>query len=493
MPVNAGHQTKRVGAAKPLDLQLIEHKYDPERDPDVPIYTDVTLPGVTPDLIDERGRRYALITLYNVDSPLSDLPSEEPGVDRGIDFRDPSNLLKSAYSNYVSPVFTDDRERRPVPGHPIGHFFVKVEIPGLPAVLTGMTTIVRADEELVDLTLDRQLGIGGVLLTWQPGRLNSSAEVVEELRLRQRKLVVIDGLNYRREGEGNVGPVISIEDGNVVFVRFRLPVENALDALNVFLEFVDRGVHNRFGSLLSRPNRATGAGCSAFAMMWLKASGIIPVVNDLKIDEHLGANSGGHPPFWANFYRRLEIPWDRIGCDDRVGLAGSPDPAKYTVYDDLFHDLSRERIAAASEGLAAKVREGSGAVAGTLFYYGALTPLRDLVVRAKRNDPRDAGQYEWAARGQGLPIGFWDNGRFSAWVKSFWNSNARGDALAKQGIRRVREGRFLGVEINATDTKRVSSAFFRDADELARRRVSLTRSGVIARTCRNVFLDFALE
>ena len=279
-PIEANGVAVGVSLAKPIDLQLIEHDYDLSRDQDVPVYTDVTLPGTTPELIDQAGRRYALITLYNIDPPLSDLPSAEPGVDRGIDFRDPSNLVKSAYSNYVSPVFTDDRERRPVPGHPIGHFYVKVQITGYPALLTGMTTIARADEELIDLTLGRGLGLGGVLLTRQPGRLNSSAEVVEELRLRQRRLVVVDGLNYRREGGKNVGPVFSIDDGNVVFARFRLPVENAEDAVSVFLEFVARGLHNQFGSLLSRPNRGTGAGCSAFAMMWLKASGVISVIDE---------------------------------------------------------------------------------------------------------------------------------------------------------------------------------------------------------------------
>ena len=79
----------------PIVLSQIRHAHDPAIDPDVPLYTDVTLPGVTPDLRDGEGRRYALITLYNVDPPLEDLPSKEAGVDRGMDYRDPSNIYNT--------------------------------------------------------------------------------------------------------------------------------------------------------------------------------------------------------------------------------------------------------------------------------------------------------------------------------------------------------------------------------------------------------------
>ena len=91
---------------------------------------------------------------------------------------------------------------------------------------------------------------------------------MSELDLRQRELIVIDGVNYRREGGRNVGPVFLIEDGNVTFARFKLPVANAEDALNAFLEFLDRGLHNHFGSLLSRPYRGTGAGCVCRDSVW---------------------------------------------------------------------------------------------------------------------------------------------------------------------------------------------------------------------------------
>jgi hypothetical protein len=77
-------------AADPIDLRAIHYAYAPERDPDVPRFTDVTLQGIVPDLRDAEGRSYALITLYSVEPPLEDLPSREEGVDRGMDLRDPS-------------------------------------------------------------------------------------------------------------------------------------------------------------------------------------------------------------------------------------------------------------------------------------------------------------------------------------------------------------------------------------------------------------------
>jgi len=214
--------------------------------------------------------------------------------------------VKSAYSNYVSPVLTDDAERRPVPSHPIGHFFVKVEIGGYPTLLTGMTTIQRADAEMADVTLGRKLGIGGVLLTPQLGRLNSAEEAVEELQLRQRRLRVIDGLHYRQEGTWNVGPEYIIEDGNVVFARFKLPETNAKNALAAFVEFLWRGQHNIFGSLISRPYKGTGSGCTPFAMMWLKAAGVIPFVIEPETGAPVDDSTFGPldaQNLWQNLYR----------------------------------------------------------------------------------------------------------------------------------------------------------------------------------------------
>jgi hypothetical protein len=51
------------GGAASIDLRQVEHRHDPAENPDVPLYTDVTLPGETPPLRDAQGRDYALITL----------------------------------------------------------------------------------------------------------------------------------------------------------------------------------------------------------------------------------------------------------------------------------------------------------------------------------------------------------------------------------------------------------------------------------------------
>jgi hypothetical protein len=173
-----------------IDLHAISHLHDPAVDTDVPEATNVTLNDTVPPM------DHATITLYQVDPPLTGQPSREAGIDRGTDFRDPADLVQAAYSNYVSPVLTEDPAPIRIASHPIGHFIVKVEIPGYPTVLTGMTTIARADTELVNLTIGRQLGIGGVLLTPEPGRLNTSTEVARELALRQRRLRVVDGLYF---------------------------------------------------------------------------------------------------------------------------------------------------------------------------------------------------------------------------------------------------------------------------------------------------------
>ena len=471
------------GRAGSINLRLVEHRHDPAENPDVPLYTDVTLPGETPPLRDAQGRDYALITLYNVDPPLEDLASGEPGIDRGMDYRDPSNILKGVYSNYVSPVFTNDREQVPVAAHPIGHFYVKVEVPGYPAVLTGMTTIAEADRQLVDLTLKRNLGIGGVLLTRQPGRLYSSGEVLRELSLRQRELLVVDGRNYRTENGVSVGPTYDIEDGNVVFLRVRVPLENGEDAMAVFAEFVARDLQSHFGSLLSRPSRGTGAGCSAFAMTWLMAAGVIPFVDEANLDDAVAASTG-EPPFWVAFHRRLRIPWAHIGCDSRVGLYGEPQQADYTVYDLLFHNLSRDDIVSATQGVADLIRRDYGGVAGTLFQYGALSPVRGLFIGSHRKDSGDDGDYGWAPEGEGLEVGFWDNAGFSDWVKAQWN---RTDL--PHNLRLVREGRFMGVELDAMDTPRQLQPFYTVADRLETERNRRAELGLFPRTCREVF-DF---
>ncbi len=476
--------TPPAGKAMQIDLRRIEHGYDPAVDDDVVAYTDITLNDLVPRLVDDAGRDYALITLYQIDPPLADLPSREPGIDRGIDMRSPADMVKSTYSNYVSPVFTDDAERLPVASHPIGHFLVKVEIGGYPTLITGMTTIRRSDEELVDLTLGRQLGIGGVLLTPQPGRLNPSAEAIGELDLRQRRLRVVDGLYYKREGAKNVGPEYVIEDGNVVFARFRLPPENAKDALGTFIEYLWRDQHRTFGSLINRPYKGSGAGCTPFAMMWLKAAGVIPFIAEPA--GALGAGDQAPGPldrknFWRHLYRLAWIPWAHIGCDQRVG-AGRALAARYTVFDNLFYKEKPLHLMRAIPGLAEKMKEEQGVFASTLFAFGALTPLRDLVIASKRKDPMNLGTYDWAQPGQGLAAYFWDNGRFSDWIKILWR---RGEVPG--GITLVKEGRFLGIEVDAMDTPRQQEGFFATADRIAARRQQESGHGLAGGSCRELF------
>lgn len=467
-----------------VDLKRVSHHYDPNVDPDVHFYTDITLNDRVPALSDERGREYAMITLYHIDPPLDDLPSREAGIDRGTDFRNPAMLVKAAYSNYVSPVVTNDTQRIPVPGHPIGHFYVKVEIPGYPTILTGSTTVKRADVELTDLTIGRELGIGGVLLTPQPGRLNPAVEVLEELSLRQRQLRVLDGLFYHEQAGRNVGPEYIIDDGNVSFARFRLPMANAKDALAMFIEYIHRGGHRMFGSLVNRPHRGTGAGCTPFAMSWLKASGILPFVTEPKTPTKPAQEPSPRIGWRASLIglqRTLRIPWSHVGCDQRMGLGGI-DAADYTIYDLLFHGETSEFIAKASEGLAHKVRESQGAVVGTLFRFGALSPFRDVFISAKRNDPSDKGLYDWAPPGKGWLARFWDNDRFSNWIKVLWKKRS-----APLGARLVREGRFRGIEIDAMDIPRQKERFFADADRLAEKLKRLKARGIRPSTCQRLY------
>jgi hypothetical protein len=459
---------------KTVDLHRISYAHDPAIDPDVPAATDVTL--AAPADTDGAEHSYAMVTLYQVDPPLTGLPSRESGIDRGTDFRDPANLVKAAYTNYVSPVLTDDPVPVRVATQPIGHFFVKVEVPGYPTLLTGMTTIDRGDRKLVNLTVGRELGIGGVLLTPQPGRLNSAAEVARELAVRQRRLRVVDGLYFRSSGGRNVGPEYQFDDGRVVFARFKLPTRNGTDALAYFVEYVHRGEHNRFGSLLNRPSKGTGAGCSAFAMGWLQAAGVIPFVAEPAPEISHATESHSPETFWRAAHATVHIPWRHLGCDERVG-ASRVHPAEYTIYDLLFHGETAAFIRDASEGLAARIRASVGVVPATLFQFGVLTPLRDLVIDAKRKDPDDHGDYSWT--GPGVDVSYWDNSRFAVWVRRQWEEGPRDPRITL-----VREQRFVGVEVDALGVRRQQEPFFAAAN---RRDAALAAGVPPAPSCQAAF------
>ena len=463
-------------AGELIDLHAIRHAYDPRADPDVPQATNITLDDIIPARVDRLGRPYAVFTLYQVDPPLTGRPSREPGIDRGTDFRDPANLVKAAYSNYVSPVLTEDAAPVQVASHPIGHFLIKVEVPGYPTLLTGMTTIARADTELVDLTIGRRLGIGGVLLTPEPGRLNSSAEAVRELALRERPLRIVDGLYFHADGNRNTGPEYLAEDGRVVFLRVRLPVRNAADALAYFAELLQRGEQNRFGSLLNSPFKGTGAGCAAFALSWLQAAGVIPFIARPPARDELSPDSdAASADFWREIRGTLHIPWRLIGCDERVGAARAF-PAELTIYDLLFHGETAGFIRKASAGLAEHIRRKYGTIVATLFQIGALTPLRDLVINARREDPEDHADYTWS--GPGLDLEYWDNARFSAWIHRVWTSGPR-----NPHVHLAREGRFVGLEIDAMDAPRQREPFFAAADRRSVRSAGMPP----AISCQQVF------
>jgi hypothetical protein len=345
-----------------------------------------------------------------------------------------------------------------------------------------MTTIARADRELVDLTIARRLGIGGVLLTPQPGRLNSAAEVTRELALRQRRLHVIDGLYFHDVDGRNNGPEYRFDDGRLVFARIRMPVGNATDALTYFVEFLYRGEHNRFGSLLNGPFKGTGAGCAAFAMSWLQAAGVIPFIAEPPARPAPPAMEElGPTEFWQAVHAGLHIPWRLVGCDQRVG-ASRVSPAELTIYDLLFHGETTAFIERASEGLAERIRSSYGQVPATLFQIGALTPVRDLVINARRNDPGDLADYTWS--GPGIDLAYWDNSRFSAWIHRLWAVGPRDPRITL-----AREGRFLGVEIDAMAAPRQREPLFAAADRLSARQ---TQPMLPAASCQEVF-DRGLE
>jgi hypothetical protein len=352
-------------------------------------------------------------------------------------------------------------------------------------VLTGMTTIARADTELMDMTIGRELGIGGVLLTPEPGRLNSATEPFEELATRQRELRIVDGLYYKSFFGKNRGPEYVSTQGNAVFARFKIPVKNAKDAMAFFVEYIARGEHNVFGSLLNRPSRGTGAGCTPFAVSWLEAAGVIPFAAEppelaARLDQP-PLETASATDFWLYLHRTIYIPWGQIGCDERLGVDHVV-AAQYTIYDLLFHNLSPETLRDATEGLAGKIKRDYGFVAGTLFQFGAMTPVRDLVINAKRKDPRDAGDYGWGKPGEGLLTSFWDNSLFSAWVKS-----TRERAAATGTIVAAQDGRFNGILFDAMAAPRQSHPFFAEADMIDAKKRQLAQSGTKATSCEDAF------
>jgi hypothetical protein len=108
--------------------------------------------------------------------------------------------------------------------------------------------------------------------------------------------------------------------------------------------------------------------------------------------------------------------------------------------------------------------------------------LRNLVIASKRKDPQDLGNYAWAEEGQGLTANYWDNARFSDWIKFLWETGQ-----APSQIDLVKEGRFHGIEVDAMDTPRQTEAYFAEAERI-RGLGKRLRAGASALTsCKSVF------
>jgi hypothetical protein len=266
-----------------------------------------------------------------------------------------------------------------------------------------------------------------------------------------------------------------------VFARVKLPVANATDALAYFVEYIHRGEHNRFGSLLNSPFKGTGAGCAAFAMSWLQAAGVVPLIATPEPRASAAMEDSAQTDLWRATRARLHLPWRLTGCDNRVG-ATRVASAQLTIYDLLFHGETAGFVRTASEGLAAHIRESYGAVAATLFQIGALTPLRDLVINARRKDPFDRADYTWS--GPGIDVAYWNNARFAAWIRRLWANGPRDPRVSL-----VREGRFLGIAIDAMASPRQRVPFFAEAERLNAVRAA---GGEAAATCQEAF-DRGLE
>ncbi|MBS0560762.1 MAG: hypothetical protein JSR21_11975, partial [Proteobacteria bacterium] len=222
-----------------------------------------------------------------------------------------------------------------------------------------------------------------------------------------------------------------------------------------------------------------------FALSWLQAAGVVPFVMQPPPERHGAEPSGDFGPdgFWRASRATLHLPWRLTGCDERVG-APRAFPAQLTIYDLLFHGMTPAFVRAASEGLAEQIRSAYGTVAATLFQIGALSPLRDLVIGAKRKDPQDRGDYTWA--GPGMDVGYWDNSRFSTWIHRVWAEGPRDPRVTL-----AREGRFMGIAIDATAAPRQRERLFAAADEIARKRAA-AGSLPPALSCQEVF-DRGLE
>lgn len=386
-------------------------------------YVDITT-GEVYEAKDESNA--GRITIYMVNPPLLPLGYT-------VNWDTPAKLVQSTFNLGLSPVYTAGGKS--VPNHAIGHVFVKLEVPGLPVILTGMTT--GQDAELGKDLLVQQDGLA-ILYESQVGRLNTAAELMEELvdRNLTNEVFTIDG----RDG-GKAGKIAT--DANYSFLTYEVNEANARGLYAFMLEYIDRGIHNHYGSLVSRPAHASGAGCIAFGISFLKAAGIIPVIGEQDLVKTINREieKTDTVPYWATWVRELYTPaavTGRIEVDQlkEAGLGFGiidlgkvfgkefNEDGKITIFDMLFSEASEKDLA---EGSKALTKAAFGGVAGFLGFkdfQGFTLPswIRNPVKRLITSDD-DRARTTWVERaamerGEALPLIFWDNALLDEWVKA---------------------------------------------------------------------------
>lgn len=382
-------------------------------------YVDITT-GETYENADGVGR----ITIYMVNPPL--LP-----LGYGVNWDTPAALVQSTFNQGLTPVYTGGGKS--VPNHAIGHVFIKLETPGLPVILTGMTT--GQNSELPSDLIVQQDGLA-ILFESQVGRLNTAAELMEELNDRklENKTYIVDS----REGKS-----LKVEtDANYSFLTYEISELNARGLYAFMLEYIDRGIHNHYGSLISRPAHASGAGCIAFGISFLKAAGIIPVVLEQDLVQVVNQNvarNDGKAPYWARWIRELYTPAavtgriemsqnkeaGALGMLDLATMFGDKydDDSTVTLFDMLFSNVSDKDMADGSKAITKAAFGGVAAFLGFDDFQGFTLPswIRNPVRRLITSDD-DRAKVTWVDRaaaeaGEALPLIFWDNALLDTWVK----------------------------------------------------------------------------
>ncbi len=156
----------------------------------------------------------------------------------GTDWSSPRSLLKSGIFNQVS--IKDPKK------HAIGHMFIRLRIPGRPDVITGMTTLSQTEEK--DLVLKHGYCLG-VLTADLVGKFDDSKKLEDEL-------------------------VQRFPSGLVSYVRFLLHPDTGKRLQEYFQEYSDRKCFEHYGGV-NRPRYGEGGGCSAFAVSFIEAAGLM--------------------------------------------------------------------------------------------------------------------------------------------------------------------------------------------------------------------------